>query len=206
MAISFLCYSYSVCRNEQVLVQCLVAIKWEACKQQIVNMYVYISGTWSGCGLRIDYGSGSSRTFLWPLIKYFRLVIKSYKILTFFLKFLWIFDKIVRSRYFLYLRLRICGFLNQNNGSGTRRPVKYGSKKDDSKKFVNLLHGGTPWRTMHCRLCINCYGIGLWVCAWRGGGGGGGSPPQFPRFRNNLCKDDSAGSSMTYTTLENMQR
>ncbi len=30
---------------------------------------------------------------------------------------------------------------------------------------------------MHCRLCINCYGTGEWVCV---------------RLRNNLCKDDSA--------------
>jgi hypothetical protein len=33
-------------------------------------------------------------------------------------------------------------------------------------------HGGT-WRTMHCRLCINCYGTGSWECVclggWRGG-------------------------------------
>ncbi len=35
---------------------------------------------------------------------------------------------------------------------------------------------------MHCHVCINCYGTGYWVTP----------PPPISRFRNNLCKDDSA--------------
>jgi len=35
--------------------------------------------------------------------------------------------------------------------------------------------GGT-WRTIHCRLCINCYGTGYCVCVW----GGWCHPLPFP--------------------------
>jgi hypothetical protein len=41
------------------------------------------------------------------------------------------------------------------------------------------------------------------VCAWSGGGGGLLHTPLADSERDHLCKDDSAGSSMTYTTLEN---
>jgi hypothetical protein len=44
---------------------------------------------------------------------------------------------------------------------------------------------------------VNFYGTGYWECVWRGWWGGGRllhPPPFLPhcRFRNNLCKDDSA--------------
>ncbi len=55
---------------------------------------------------------------------------------------------------------------------------------------LRLKHVGI-WRTMHCRLCINCYGTGMWMCVKCGGGGGCWSPP-ISRLRSNLYKDDSA--------------
>jgi hypothetical protein len=45
--------------------------------------------------------------------------------------------------------------------------------------FVKVGHNhGGIWRTMHCRLCINCYGTGKWVVGGGGCGRGRG-------FRNN---------------------
>jgi hypothetical protein len=56
--------------------------------------------------------------------------------------------------------------------------------------LITRMHGGT-WRTMHCRLCINCYGAGYWVVCvyvWKGGcynflvGRN-----RFPGIDSNLC-------------------
>ncbi len=52
--------------------------------------------------------------------------------------------------------------------------------------MIRCKRGGT-WRTMHCRLCINCYRTGysecVCVCGYN-------PPPSL--VGKNLCKDDSA--------------
>ncbi len=68
-----------------------------------------------------------------------------------------------------------------------------------ANSILNLLfirsgdHGGIL-RTMHCRLCIDCYGTGYLVCVCWGMGVGGGAAtlPPHTRFRNKQRKDDSA--------------